>query len=255
MSTIVRYSDAELAEFRAIIEDKISRAKEQLEALQQQIVEITENVGDEHGGDWVDDSSINNEVEMLNNMAIRQRMYLQDLENAMVRIENKTYGVCVVSGDLIDKKRLLAVPTTTKSMAAKTMEVSKTPTPSESRSVSLDDIEGGEAEERPRPSKSSGSGSGSSKVITKVIKKTSAAAKVVAPKKAASEEDEDDDIAFDDDIFFEEASKMPKQVGGEEFDDLLDEETDDSMASDDDGLTGGGVEDDGSDDGEDEMEY
>lgn len=117
---ITRYSDDELAEFQEIIEKKIAQTQEQLESLQGQIIEISENTSDEHGGDWVDDSSINSDMEMLNNMAIRQRKYLQDLNNAMLRIRNKVYGVCVVTGELIDKRRLLAVPTTTKSLTAKT---------------------------------------------------------------------------------------------------------------------------------------
>lgn len=117
---ITRYSDKDLAEFQEIIEKKMTMTEEQLESLQSQIIEISENSGDEHGGDWVDDSSMNNDMEMLNNMAIRQRKYLQDLNNALLRIKNKVYGICVVTGELIDKRRLLAVPTTTKSLTAKT---------------------------------------------------------------------------------------------------------------------------------------
>ena len=56
---------------------------------------------------------------MLQTMANRQKKHLQDLENALIRVENKSYGICVVTGQLIDKKRLLAVPTTTKSLEAK----------------------------------------------------------------------------------------------------------------------------------------
>ncbi len=119
---VVRYSDADLAEFKEIIEKKLEEAQANLLSLQDQILEITENTSDEHGGDWMDDSSINNEMEMLNNMAIRQRMYIKDLENALVRIRNKSYGICSITGELIDKKRLLAVPTTTKSLSAKTEE-------------------------------------------------------------------------------------------------------------------------------------
>ena len=91
----LRYSDAELDEFREIIETKLRRATKHLTELQEQIVEITENTSDEHGGDCVDDSSINNDVEMLNNMAIRQRVHIQDLQNALVRIKNKSYGICI----------------------------------------------------------------------------------------------------------------------------------------------------------------
>lgn len=117
---ITRYSDEDLEEFRALVQKKLDQTQEQLESLQSQIIEISENSSDDHGGDWVDDSSTNNDMEMLNNMAIRQRKYLQDLTNAMMRIQNRVYGVCVITGELIDKRRLLAVPTTTKSLTAKT---------------------------------------------------------------------------------------------------------------------------------------
>jgi RNA polymerase-binding transcription factor DksA len=117
---ITRYSDEDLEEFRVLIEKKLEQTEEQLESLQSQIMEISENSSDDHGGDWVDDSSTNNDIEMLNNMAIRQRKYLLDLNNAMMRIKNKVYGVCLITGELIDKRRLLAVPTTTKSLTAKT---------------------------------------------------------------------------------------------------------------------------------------
>lgn len=115
----VKYNDSELQEFKTVIEKKLTKFQKQLETLQTQILETTENSGDEHGVDWVDDSTFNNHMEMLNNMAIRQRKYIQDLKNALIRIENKTYGICVVTGKLIDKKRLMAVPTTTKSLEAK----------------------------------------------------------------------------------------------------------------------------------------
>lgn len=116
----VRYSDVELEEFRVVVETKLELASEQLESLKEQILEMSEKTGDDHGGDWVDDSSINNDMEMLNNMAIRQKKYVQDLNNALLRIKNKAYGVCVITGELIDKRRLMAVPTTTKSLSAKT---------------------------------------------------------------------------------------------------------------------------------------
>ena len=125
--TTVRYSDADLEEFRAIVEKKLETAKDELGYLQDQILEITENSGDDHGGDWMDDSSTNNDIEFLNNMAIRQRKYIQDLENALVRIKNKTYGICMVTGTLIDKRRLLAVPTATKSVEAKTAQAAEAP--------------------------------------------------------------------------------------------------------------------------------
>lgn len=119
---IVRYSDQELAEFKALIDSKLEKSKGELERLQEQILEITENGGDEFGGDYVDDSAFYSDMEMLNTMAIRQRKYIQDLENALVRIKLKTYGICRITERLIDKKRLMAVPTTTKSLEAKNEE-------------------------------------------------------------------------------------------------------------------------------------
>lgn len=116
----LRYTDQELAVFKEIIDTKLLQAKTQLEQMQGQIVEATQNSSDAHGADWMDDSSMNAELDMLNNMAIRQRKYIKELENAAIRIKNKIYGICMISGELIDKRRLTAVPTTTKSLAAKT---------------------------------------------------------------------------------------------------------------------------------------
>jgi len=117
-----RYSDKELAEFKAIIDEKLVTARQELNYLQEQIVEMNENNADIQGSDWFDDSSIHSEVELLNNMAIRQRQFIQNLENALIRIENKTYGICTVTGNLIEKKRLLLVPHATKSIEAKHIE-------------------------------------------------------------------------------------------------------------------------------------
>jgi len=196
-STVVRYSDAELEEFKQLILDKFARAKEQLASLQEQILDITENTADEHGGDWVDDSSINNEVEMLNNMAIRQRMYLKDLENALVRIKNKSYGICSITGQLIDKKRLFAVPTTTKSLEAKAVEQSKVM----------------DTEEKPKPvvvPKPVSPAPAERKVITKVIRKPT-----TPVNKAAVKDDDDDDLEFGERDFFyeEEDDSMTRSMG------------------------------------------
>ncbi len=189
---VVRYSDAELEEFRVLIETKLDRATKHLNELQEQILEITENTSDEHGGDWVDDSSINNDVEMLNNMAIRQRMHIQDLDNALVRIKNKTYGICSITGQLIDKRRLLAVPTTTKSLAAKVAEQVPVVEKKEKPMLEKPVIEKKPVEKLP-PQK---------RIITTVIRKTSG-----AKKKQVEIEDledlEDDDLSLNKDIFFE----------------------------------------------------
>jgi RNA polymerase-binding transcription factor DksA len=177
---ILRYSDAELDEFREIIETKLRRATKHLTELQEQIVEITENTSDEHGGDWVDDSSINNDVEMLNNMAIRQRVHIQDLQNAFVRIKNKSYGICIVTGELIDKRRLLAVPTTTKSMAAKVSEQQQQPQEKKIKPIQESSEERKDVE-KVIPQK---------RIITTVIRKSS-------PNKKKPAVDPDD---FDDDL-------------------------------------------------------
>lgn len=212
-STVVRYSDAELEEFRQLIVDKLSKSKEQLTSLQEQILDITENTSDEHGGDWVDDSSINNEVEMLNNMAIRQRMYIKELENALVRIKNKSYGICSITGQLIDKKRLYAVPTTTKSLEAKNVESGKS-----------SDVETPKPKPQPKPAAAAPA---ERKVITKVIRKPT----TPTNKPAVKDDDDDDDLDFDKDIFYDDDDddSMTRSMG--DLDDFAD---DDSSGSEDD---------------------
>jgi RNA polymerase-binding transcription factor DksA len=121
----VRYTDEDLNEFKAVIDSKLDKAMVQYQSLKEQLKDITENNTDDFAKDITDFSSIQSEIEMLNNMANHQRKYIQDLENALIRINNKSYGICVVSGELIDKKRLLAVPTTTKSVTAKTQSEMK----------------------------------------------------------------------------------------------------------------------------------
>jgi RNA polymerase-binding transcription factor DksA len=187
VNATVRYSDADLAEFQQVVEKKLDKAKEELGYLQEQILEITENSGDDHGGDWMDDSSTNNDIEFLNNMAIRQRKYIQDLENALVRIRNKTYGICMVTGQLIDKRRLLAVPTATKSVEAKNAEaVKEQAKPSEKKTASRDMLDNPEIEEKIEKVVSQ------PKIITKVIRKP----KATTPAKPVNLDD-DDDLDFD----------------------------------------------------------
>ncbi len=118
-TAVLRYSDAELEEFKAVIDKKLEKALRQLNTLNEQINHIAEKI--EEDGDWMDDSSSHGDLEMLQTMAHRQRKHIRDLQNALLRIKYKNYGVCVVTGELIDKRRLLAVPTTTKSMVGKSM--------------------------------------------------------------------------------------------------------------------------------------
>ena len=114
---ISKYSDQELEEFKALIENKVAKSAVQLLNLQDQLENVNEN-GD-GGYDPVDNSSSFVDREFLQEMVHRQRKHIQDLQNALLRIKNKTFGVCIITGELIDKKRLMAVPTTTKSLAAK----------------------------------------------------------------------------------------------------------------------------------------
>jgi len=116
-SGTIRYSDKELNAFKTFIEGKLEKSNKDLEFTLGQIENLTEARDNE--GDWMDDTSSMSELEMLYTMANRSRKHIRDLENALLRIKNKSYGICVVSGTLIDMKRLMAVPTTTKSLAAK----------------------------------------------------------------------------------------------------------------------------------------
>jgi len=115
---IIRYSDEELKEFKDLIEDKLKSAEKQLTYLIEEIESATANPEARFAG--VGDGSTTQEKEYLNQMASRQRQYIRHLENANIRIENKVYGVCRVTGKLIQKDRLKAVPHATLSIEAKT---------------------------------------------------------------------------------------------------------------------------------------
>lgn len=115
----VRYSDEDLQEFKVLIDDKLVKAQEELDFTQQQIAELNENGFNQQGGDWYDDSTAHTDLELLQRMAQRQQRHIQDLRNALLRIHNKTYGVCSVTGQLIDKQRLRLVPHATKSIDGK----------------------------------------------------------------------------------------------------------------------------------------
>lgn len=118
----MRYSDAELAEFRELITKKLETAKKELAYLQGLITRKDEG-GDMEDGRYMtmEDGSMSMEREQLSQMASRQIQFIDHLEKAMMRIENKTYGVCRVTGKLIDKARLRAVPHATLSIEAKQM--------------------------------------------------------------------------------------------------------------------------------------
>jgi RNA polymerase-binding transcription factor DksA len=115
-----RYSDGDLAEFREIIQKKLDAAKKELTYLQGLITRKEEG-GDMDEGRYMtmEDGSVSMEREQLSQMASRQITFIDHLEKAMMRIENKTYGICRVTGKLIDKARLRAVPHATLSIEAK----------------------------------------------------------------------------------------------------------------------------------------
>jgi len=113
-----RYSETDLAIFKKVVEKKLAKAERQLATLDTQLEESSRNK-DSHS-DWVDDSSNSANLQLLDTMAHRLRKHIVDLKNALLRIHHKSYGICSLTGQLIDKKRLLAVPTTTKNIAAKT---------------------------------------------------------------------------------------------------------------------------------------
>lgn len=113
-----RFSDAELNEFKTLISKKIAEAREELNFYQDQMKESEMN-DDDIKFSGMEDGGHTNDKEHLSAMANRQIKFIQNLESALVRIENKTYGICRMTGNLIDKKRLMAVPHATLSMEAK----------------------------------------------------------------------------------------------------------------------------------------
>jgi RNA polymerase-binding transcription factor DksA len=117
----MRYSDSELNEFKELISKKMDSAKKELTYLQGLITRRDEMGGDETDNRYMtmEDGSMSMEREQLSQMASRQITFIDHLEKAMMRIENKTYGICRVTGKLIDKARLKAVPHATLSIEAK----------------------------------------------------------------------------------------------------------------------------------------
>ena len=116
-----RYSDSELQEFKSIILEKLRIAKEELAALTASLNNSDANGTDDTAGTYktLEDGSATLEKEQTNQLAARQRKFIDNLDAALVRIENKTYGSCRETGKLIQKERLKAVPHTTLSIEAK----------------------------------------------------------------------------------------------------------------------------------------
>ena len=119
-----RYSDQELENFRKLIEEKIEKAQEDLELLRSAYMNDGNNGTDDTSPTFkaFEEGSETMSKEANTQLAIRQEKFIRDLKNAMIRIENKTYGICRVTGKLINQKRLLLVPHATLSIEAKNMQ-------------------------------------------------------------------------------------------------------------------------------------
>lgn len=116
-----RYSDEELQEFKEIILKKLTTSREEFTTLQKSLKDGNENGTDSTNNNYLtlDDGADTFEKENTTQLAARLMKFIQNLEAALVRIENKTYGVCKTTGKLIPKERLRAVPHTTQSIEAK----------------------------------------------------------------------------------------------------------------------------------------
>ena len=120
----VRYSDAELDKFKTIILEKIDKAQRDLELIKSAYMNDLNNGTDDTSPTFkaFDEGSAVMSKESNSQLAIRQEKFIRDLKNALIRIENKTYGVCRKTGKLINKKRLELVPHATLSIEAKNMQ-------------------------------------------------------------------------------------------------------------------------------------
>ncbi|TJY38109.1 TraR/DksA family transcriptional regulator [Pontimicrobium aquaticum] len=120
----VRYSDKDLAEFKVLIQEKIKKAQHDLELIKSAYMNDHNNGTEDTAPTFkaFDEGSAVMSKESNSQLAIRQEKFIRDLKNALIRIENKTYGVCRVTGKLINKKRLELVPHATLSIEAKNMQ-------------------------------------------------------------------------------------------------------------------------------------
>ncbi|MDT3405278.1 DnaK suppressor protein [Mucilaginibacter terrae] len=121
MASAKRYSDSDLEQFKQVILNKMKIAREELTDLSASLQSSNPNGTDDTSGAYatLEDGAATLDKESIHQLAGRQQKFLQQLEAALTRIENKTYGICRTTGELIQKERLLAVPHTTQSMAAK----------------------------------------------------------------------------------------------------------------------------------------
>jgi len=121
MSEKTRYSDEELEEFRKIILDKLDSAKRDFELLKSAITQSESNDTQDTSPTFkvLEEGAATLSKEEAGRLAQRQQKFIQHLQGALIRIENKTYGICRETGKLISKERLRAVPHATLSIDAK----------------------------------------------------------------------------------------------------------------------------------------
>ena len=120
----IRFSDADLAEFKALIQAKLEKAKNDLELIKSAYMNDLNNGTDDTSPTFkaFEEGSETMSKEANSQRAIRQEKFIRDLKNALIRIENKTYGICKVTGKLINKERLKIVPHATMSIEAKNLQ-------------------------------------------------------------------------------------------------------------------------------------
>ncbi|MBC7606741.1 MAG: TraR/DksA family transcriptional regulator [Burkholderiales bacterium] len=121
---IARYSDADLAEFKELILKKINKAQSDLDLIKSAYMNDLNNGTDDTSPTFkaFEEGSETMSKEANSQLAIRQEKFIRDLKNALFRVENKTYGVCKVSGKLISKERLMIVPHATMSIESKNLQ-------------------------------------------------------------------------------------------------------------------------------------
>jgi len=119
-----RYTDKDLERFKKLILQKIDQAKQDLDLLKSSYMNDSDNGTDDTSPTFkaFEEGSETMSKEANTQLALRQEKFIRDLKNALIRIENKTYGVCRVTGKLIKKKRLMVVPHATLSIEAKNMQ-------------------------------------------------------------------------------------------------------------------------------------
>ena len=120
----IRYSDADLQEFKKIIQDKIAKAEKDLALINESFINDQNNGTNDTSPTFkaFEEGAETLSKEQNSILAGRQEKFIRDLKHALIRIENKTYGVCRVTGKLIPKERLMAVPHATLSIEAKNMQ-------------------------------------------------------------------------------------------------------------------------------------